>query len=75
MWNRCRSIGHSSPGICGKWTDDVRLRSGGRTACCIAECPGLSGSGGGSTIGSAAAFANDAVFVTVAGGAWSFEEP
>jgi hypothetical protein len=37
--------------------------------------PGLSGPRGGSTIGSAAAFANNAVFVTVAGGAWSFEEP
>lgn len=37
--------------------------------------PGLNSAGGGSTIGSAAAFANGAVFVTVAGGAWSFAEP
>lgn len=37
--------------------------------------PGLNNAGGGSTIGSAAAFVNSAVFVTVAGGAWSFDEP
>ena len=37
--------------------------------------PGLNGPGGGSTFGSAAAFDQGAVFITVAGGAWSFDEP
>lgn len=49
-------------------------REGGRLVA-QQNVPGLNGPGGGSTIGSPAAFDSGAVFVTVAGGAWSFDEP